>query len=99
LLATKPKRSTDQFCLSLSLSPCTVQAPNFVPHGNFGLIFASSLASSYELFTKNEQNKFLDLKFFYNFYSLHFSVGCVPIIASASEKEVQTFHEVQSYGI
>jgi hypothetical protein len=46
-----------------------------------------------------EMNKteFLDLKMSYNFYSLlHFSVGRVSMIASPSEKEIQTFHEVQS---
>jgi hypothetical protein len=35
---------------------------------------------------------------FYNFYSLYFSAGCVSMIASPSEKEVQSFHEVQSLG-
>ncbi len=42
---------------------------------------------------------FVDIKFFYNFYSLHFSVGAVghiSMIASPSEKEVHNFHEVQS---
>jgi hypothetical protein len=42
------------------------------------------------------RTKFVDLRFFYNFYSLHFSVGHVSMIASPSEKEVQTFHKVQS---
>ncbi len=36
------------------------------------------------------RHKFLDLMFFYNFYSLHFSVGCISMIESPSEKEVQT---------
>ncbi len=43
--------------------------------------------------------KFVNLKFFYNFSSLHFSVGRVSLIASPSEKEVQSFHEVQSYEV
>jgi hypothetical protein len=43
------------------------------------------------------RTEFADLKFFYNFYSLYFSVGRVSMIAtSPSEKEVQSFHEVQS---
>jgi hypothetical protein len=35
-----------------------------------------------------------DLKFVYNFYSLHFSVACVLMIASPLEEEVQ--NEVQT---
>ncbi len=46
---------------------------------------------------KMKITEFVDLKFFYNFYSLRFSVGRVSLIASRSEKEVQSFHEVQSY--
>jgi hypothetical protein len=45
---------------------------------------------------KMNRTEFVDLMFFYNFYSLYFSVGCVSMIASPSEKEVQSFHEVQS---
>jgi hypothetical protein len=39
---------------------------------------------------KMNKTKILDLKFFYNFYSIHFSVGRVAMIASPSEKEVQS---------
>jgi hypothetical protein len=42
------------------------------------------------------RTEFVDLKFFYNFYSLHFSAGRDSMIASPTEKEVQNFHEVQS---
>ncbi len=45
---------------------------------------------------KMNRTKLVDLKFFYNFYSLHFSVGRISLIASHSEKEVQSFQEVQS---
>jgi hypothetical protein len=36
------------------------------------------------------RTEFVDINFFYNFYSPHFSVGCVSKIASPSEKEVQS---------
>jgi hypothetical protein len=42
------------------------------------------------------RTEFVDLKYFYNFYSFKFSVGLVSMMASLSEKEVQSFHEVQS---
>ncbi len=42
------------------------------------------------------RTKLVDLMFFYNFHSLHFSVERVSAIASPFEKEVQSFHEVQS---
>ncbi len=45
---------------------------------------------------KMNRTEFVDQTFFYNLYSLHFSVGRVLMIASPSEKEVQSFHEVQS---
>jgi hypothetical protein len=48
---------------------------------------------------KMNRSEFVDLKFFYNFYSLHFSVGRDSTIESFSEKEVQNFHEVQSWGL
>jgi hypothetical protein len=38
-------------------SDVTVKAPNFGPHGNFGLFLASSVASVDESCTKNEQNR------------------------------------------
>ncbi len=44
----------------------------------------------------NRITKFVELKFFYNFYSLYSSVGRILMIASLSEKEVQSFHKVQS---
>jgi hypothetical protein len=75
----------------------TVKASNFGPHGNFGLFLAGSVASVGESCTKKKnKTEFVDLKYFYNFYSLHFSVGRVSMIANSSEKEVQSFHEVQS---
>ncbi len=46
--------------------------------------------------TNMNRNKFEDFMFFYNFDSFHFSVGCVSMIASPSEEEVRSFHEVQS---
>jgi hypothetical protein len=61
-----------------------------VKASNFGPLFASSVASLVESCTKNEQNRFVNLKVFYNFYYLHLSVGWVSLIASDSEKEVQT---------
>ncbi len=48
------------------------------------------------MYKNRNRTKFVDLKFFYNFYSVHFSVGRVSMIASTFEKEVQSFHEVQS---
>jgi hypothetical protein len=61
------------------------------------LSFASSVASSDESCAKNEQNEMgVDVNCFYNFYSLHFSVGRVSMTASPSEEELQSFHEVQS---
>jgi hypothetical protein len=45
---------------------------------------------------KMNRTEFVDLKFFYKFYSHHFSVGRFSMIASFSEEEVQSFHEVQS---
>jgi hypothetical protein len=45
------------------------------------------------------RTEFVDLnvfKRFYNFYFLHFSVGRISMIESPSEKEVKSFHEVQS---
>jgi hypothetical protein len=35
---------------------------------------------------KMNRTEFVDTKFFYSFYSLHFSVGLVSMIASPSEK-------------
>jgi hypothetical protein len=35
----------------------TVKASNFGPHGNFGLLLASSVASVDESCTKNEKNR------------------------------------------
>ncbi len=43
------------------------------------------------LLSKINYTEFVDLKFFFNFYSRHFSVGRVLIIASPSEKEVQSW--------
>jgi hypothetical protein len=63
----------------------TVKGSNFGPHGNFGFFLASSVASVYESCTKLNRTEFVDLKFFYNFYFLHFSVGRVSMIVSLSE--------------
>jgi hypothetical protein len=75
----------------------TVKASNFGLHGNFGLFLASSVASVLWMnhVRKMNRTELVDLTFFYNFYSLHFSVKRVSVIASPSEKEVQSFHEVQ----
>jgi hypothetical protein len=51
------------------------------------------------MYKKMNRTEFVDLKFSYNFHSRHFSVGRVSTIASPSEKEVQSFHEVQSWGL
>jgi hypothetical protein len=72
------------------MSENTVKASNFGPHGNVGLFLASSVASVEESCTKNEQNRIFTSKLFYNFYSLHYSVGRVSKIASPSEKYVQS---------
>jgi hypothetical protein len=40
------------------------------------------------------KTNFANQKFVYNFHSIHFSVGRVLIIGSASEKKVQNFFEV-----
>jgi hypothetical protein len=77
----------------------TVKAFNSGPRGNFGLFLASSVASVLLWMNhvqKKNRTEFVDLKIFYNIYSFHFSVGRVSVIASPSEKEVQSFHEVQS---
>ncbi len=60
------------------------------------LFFASPVYSLNETCTKIKRHEFVDGTFFYQFYSLHFSVGRVLMIASPSEIEVQSFHEVQS---
>ncbi len=44
---------------------------------------------------KMNRTEFVNVKFFYNFYPLHFFVGRISMIASPSEKEVQSFHEVR----
>jgi hypothetical protein len=44
---------------------------------------------------KMNRTEFVDLKFYYNFYSLYFSVRRLSMIASPSKKVVQRFHEVQ----
>ncbi len=41
------------------------------------------------------RTEFVDLKFLYNFYPLNFSIGRILMIASPSEKEVQSFHEIR----
>jgi hypothetical protein len=65
----------------------TVKAANFGPHVNFDL----SLQVLYLLWMNHVPKmniiEFVDLKVFYNFYSLLFSVGRVSMIASPSEKE------------
>ncbi len=47
---------------------------------------------------KLNRTEFVDLKFFYNFCSLLFSVGRVSMIASPSEKEVRSIHELKVRG-
>jgi hypothetical protein len=68
----------------------TVKASNLEPHGNFGLFLASSVASVDESCSKMTRTEFVNLKFFYYLYPLHFSVERVSMIASPSEKEVQS---------
>jgi hypothetical protein len=61
--------------------------------------FETSVASLDESFTKNERNRICRSKLFpqLSFSSFFcFSVGRVSMIASASVKKVQSFHEVQS---
>jgi hypothetical protein len=48
------------------------------------------------MYPKMNRSEFVDLKIYYNFYSLHVSVRRVSMVASPPEKEVQSFHEVQS---
>jgi hypothetical protein len=56
----------------------TVEASNFGPHGNFGLLLARSVASLGESCTKNEQNRvwesyvFLQLSFSSFFWRMRF---------------------------
>ncbi len=45
---------------------------------------------------KMNRTGLVDLRLFYNFYSLHFSVRRVLMIARPTEKEVQSFHKIQS---
>jgi hypothetical protein len=44
---------------------------------------------------KMTRTKSVDLKVFYNFYSLLFSAGHVSKIESPPEKEVQSYHDVR----
>jgi hypothetical protein len=59
--------------------------------------FPSSVASLDESCIKNEQNHICRSKvvMFHKFHSLQISVRPVSMIASPSEEEVQSFHEVQ----
>ncbi len=41
--------------------------------------------------------EFVDLKYLYTFYSLHFSVKRISMIASPSEKKVRSFYEVRNF--
>jgi hypothetical protein len=63
----------------------TVKASNFGSHGNFGLFLASSVALWMNHVQKTNRTEFVDVTFFYNFYSLHISAGRVSMIASPSE--------------
>jgi hypothetical protein len=72
----------------------TVQASNFGSHGNW-TIFASSVVSLHESCTKNEQNRICRCQVFLKLNSHHSSVRRVLMLTSPSEKEVQSFHEVQ----
>jgi hypothetical protein len=71
----------------------TAKASSFGPHGNFGPFFFF-LQVPWLLWInhvpKMKRTEFLDLKFFYNFYLLYFSVGRIAMIGSLSEKEVQS---------
>jgi hypothetical protein len=45
------------------------------------------------------RTEFVDLKACYNLYFFYLSVGHIKMIASPSEKEVHSFHEVQRWGL
>jgi hypothetical protein len=71
----------------------TTKASYFGPHGNFGHFLLVPQLLWMNDVSKMNKTKFVDLQFFDNFYSLHFPVGHVSMIASCSEKEVLSFHE------
>ncbi len=50
----------------------TVKASNFGPHGNFGLVLASSVAFLVNYIPKMNRTDFANLKYFYNFHFLIF---------------------------
>ncbi len=84
---------TIEFFRRLSTLPftltITVKDSNFGPHGNFGPLFATSVRYVrlwMKQIPKMNRTEFVDLKCFYNFHSLYFSVGRVSRIASLSEK-------------
>jgi hypothetical protein len=64
------------------------KAPKFGPHGNLEPFLASSVASLDDYVPIVNRTEFANLKFFYNFQFLHYSVERV-LIASPSEKKVQ----------
>jgi hypothetical protein len=81
--------------VSAGLLAHTVKASNFGSHRNIGPFLARSVASSAEFCAKNDQNRLSNRKFVYNFDSIHLSVRLVFRIASPSEKQLQSSHEVQ----
>ncbi len=74
----------------------TVKASNLRLHGNVGPFLQVPKLVWMNRVPKMNRTEFGDLKFFYNLYFLHFSVGRVSMIASPSENGVQSSHEVQS---
>jgi hypothetical protein len=81
------------------IRPCTigtVKAPNFGPHGNFGLLFQKGLLSLKRILQQIEENKSfrktLDLKICFCSYFVYDSSKK----ATELENKVQSFHEDQS---
>ncbi len=70
----------------------TVKAPKFGLHGNFGPLFQKGPLSLKRILQKNEENKTLDLQFFFCSYFVHDSSKETTELA----KKVQSSHEVQS---
>jgi hypothetical protein len=77
----------------------TVNPSKFRPNTNFGPFFFPSFVAFFgKILYKIEQNQVgkSTVFIFLNVYCLHFSAGCVLIIANCSETKVQSIHEVHS---
>jgi hypothetical protein len=68
----------------------TVKASNFGPHGNIGLFLASSVASVDESCANIEPNRICRSEGFLQLLFSSFFCRTLPMIASPSEKEVQS---------